>query len=267
MTRDAAGFAQVFNLRDLGGVATTDGRVVRRGRLFRSDSPHRATAADLDRLREFGLQLVIDLRQATERDTFGVVTTDVAARHAHLPVFDALTGSGRQALSGDAERDMREAARRHGQAGEYLTMLELGASTFVGALELLAEDDNLPALFHCAVGKDRTGVLAALALTLVGVAPRVVAADYAHTTAGIEALAQWAETHEPAYGADLRAVQPDGAWTRPEVMLGFLDLVTDRHGSVAGFLRDAGLPADVPGRLQGRLLEAPGDARGDQPPT
>lgn len=254
MSRDPAAFAQVFNLRDLGGVRTVDGHTVQHGLLFRSDSPHRATADDLDRLRSLGLQLVIDLRQATERDTFGVVTADVAARHAHLPVFDALTGSGRHALSGDVEQEMLAAARRHGQAGEYLYMVERGAATFVGALELLAEDGGLPALFHCAVGKDRTGVLAALALTLVGVAPRDVAADYARTTAGIEALARWAEQHEPAYGADLRAVQPDGAWTRPEVMLGFLDLVADRHGSVAELLHDAGLPDDVPGRLRDQLL-------------
>lgn len=255
MPLEPAAFAQVFNLRDLGGVPTVDGHTVRTGLLFRSDSPHRATAQDLDRLRELGLQLVIDLRQTTERQTFGVVTADVAARHAHLPVFDALTGSGRRALSGDVEQDMRAAAREHGQAGEYLYMLEYGSDTFVGALELLAEDDSLPALFHCAVGKDRTGVLAALTLTLVGVAPEDAAADYARTTAGIEALAQWAEEHEPDYGRDLRAVQPDGAWTTPETMLRFLDLVAARHGSVASFLRGAGLPGDVPDRLRELLLE------------
>lgn len=254
MPPDPAAFSQVFNLRDLGGVATVEGRTVQQGRLFRSDSPHRATADDLDRLRTLGLRLVIDLRQTTERETFGIVTADVAARQAHLPVFDAITGSGRQALSGDVERDMRAAARRHGQAGEYLYMLEHGATTFIGALELLADGDNLPALFHCAVGKDRTGVLAALALTLVGVAPRDVAADYARTTAGIEALARWAEQHEPAYGQDLRAVQPDGAWTRPEVMLHFLDLVAERHGSVGAFLHGAGMSHDVPARLRQLLL-------------
>ena len=258
MAVDLAGFAQVFNLRDLGGPRTRDGGRVRHGRLYRSDSPHRATTEDLDRLRALGLRLVIDLRQATERDTFGVVTSDVAARHAHLPVFDVLTGSGRQAVSGDVEADMRDAARRHGQAGEYLYMLEHGAPTFVEALELLADADHLPALFHCAVGKDRTGVLAALALTLVGVAPRDVAADYARTTAGIGALARWAEEHEPEYGADLRAVQPDGAWTRPEVMLAFLDLVDERHGSVEAFLRGAGLPVEVPGRLRQLLVEDAG---------
>ena len=254
MVSSSAGFAQVFNLRDLGGVPTTDGRRVRTGRLFRSDSPHRATAEDVVRLRELGLQLVIDLRQATERASFGVAAVDVAARHAHLPVFDALTGSGRQALSGVVEDGMRAAAARHGQAGEYLFMLERGAPTFVAALEQLAEPDHLPALFHCAVGKDRTGVLAALALTLVGVAADDVARDYARTTPGIEALARWAEQHEPDYGADLRAVQPAGAWTTPEVMVGFLDLVAEHHGSVAAFLRGAGLPEDVPGRLRELLL-------------
>lgn len=251
---EPAGFAQVFNLRDLGGVPAADGRHVRTGRLFRSDSLHRATPGDLERLRALGLQLVIDLRQATERDTFGTAAPDVATRHAHLPVFDVLTGSGRQALSGEVEQEMLAAARQHGQAGEYLYMLQRGSATFVQALEALADPDHLPALFHCAVGKDRTGVLAALALSLVGVAPEDVAADYARTTPGIEALARWAEEHEPEYGADLRAVQPAGAWTTPEAMVGFLDLVTEHHGSVAAFLHAAGLPEDVPARLQELLL-------------
>lgn len=248
-------FRQVFNLRDLGGLPTADGGRVRAGRLFRSDSPHRATTEDLDRLRDLGLRMVIDLREASEREQFGIVAADVAARHAHLPVFDVggpRPGSGQEHLR-DA---MLDAARRHGRAGEYLYMLEHGHATFVGALESLATPDHLPALFHCAVGKDRTGVLAALVLTLVGVPADEVAADYARTEPGMLALVDWAVEHEPDYGDELRTAAPTaGPWTTPAVMASFLDLVAQRHGSVAGFLREVGMPADVPGRLRDLLLE------------
>jgi protein-tyrosine phosphatase len=254
--RRDAGFAQVFNLRDLGGLPTEDGRRVRRGRLFRSDSPHRATPEDVERLRSLGLRLVIDLRQAAERDAFGVAAEDVAARHHHLPVFDVSSGGGRQAVTGSIRADMEAAFERDGQAGEYLYMLEHGAPTFVGALEAIAGPDGLPALFHCAVGKDRTGVLAACALTLLGVPAGEVAADYARTEPGMLALTEWAEQHEPVYGHDLRTATPgDGTWTRPGTMLRFLDLVGQRHGSIGAFLRDAGLPDEVPARLAALLLE------------
>lgn len=255
-TSTPAGFAQVFNLRDLGGLPTTDGRQVRPRRLFRSDSPHRATDEDRGRLRELGLGLVIDLRQASERAAFGVAAAEVAARHHHLPVFDVTSGQRRDTATGSIRDGMAAAFERDGQAGEYLFMLEHGAATFVGALEALAEPDHLPALFHCAVGKDRTGVLAALSLTLLGVPADEVAADYARSHDGMTALVDWAVEHEPAYGDDLRGHAPHrGPWTRPEVMHRFLDLVSEHHGSVPGFLADAGLPADVPGRLRDLLLD------------
>lgn len=242
---------QVFNLRDLGGLPTGDGRRVRHGRLYRSDSPHRATAEDVAALQALGLGLVIDLREASEREQFGIAAAEVATRHAHLPVFDVGGGPNPR-----VERGMAEAARRHGRAGEYLFMLEHGHATFVGALEALADPDHLPALFHCAVGKDRTGILAALVLTLVGVPPEEVATDYARSHEGMVALVEWAVRHEPVYGHDLQQGAPtDGPWTTTGMMRLFLELVEQHHGSVASFLHDAGLPADVPGRLRDLLVE------------
>lgn len=244
-------FAQVFNLRDLGGLPAADGRQVRRGLLFRSDSPHRATVDDLAVLRGMGLNLVLDLREHRERQDAGIAADEVASRRAHLPVFDVTLGDA------TFEQGMDDAARRHGRAGEYLFMLERGASAYVEALQLLATPDHLPALFHCAVGKDRTGVLAALVLTLVGVPEDEVAADYARSHPGMVALTSWAEQHEPDYGSFLRGHAPEEGehWTTEPMMLGFLDLVADRHGSLEAFITSAGLPDDVPARLRDLLLE------------
>lgn len=245
-----ATFARVFNLRDLGGLPAADGRRVRRGQLFRSDSPHRATVDDLAVLRGMELNLVLDLREHRERQDFGIAADEVASRRAHLPVFDITLGDA------SFDEGMAEASRRHGRPGEYLFMLEHGAATFVEALQLLATPDHLPALFHCAVGKDRTGVLAALVLTLVGVPDDEVAADYARSHPGMVALTSWAEQHEPDYGSFLRGHTPDeGEWTTAEMMLGFLDLVADRHGSLEAFITSAGLPDDVPERLRDLLLD------------
>lgn len=244
-------FTQVFNLRDLGGLPAADGHRVQRGRLFRSDSPHRATVDDLAVLQGMDLNLVLDLREHRERQDFGIAADEVASRRAHLPVFDITLGDS------SFDDGMAAAARRHGRPGEYLFMLEHGADTFVEALQLLATDDHLPALFHCAVGKDRTGVLAALVLTLVGVPEDEVAADYARSHPGMVALTSWAEQHEPEYGQYLRAYHPDddAPWTTAEMMHDFLALVADRHGSLEDFVTSAGLPDDVPGRLRDLLLD------------
>lgn len=243
-------FARVFNLRDLGGLPADGGRRLQRGRLFRSDSPHRATVDDLAVLRGLELNLVLDLREHRERQDFGIAADEVASRRAHLPVFDITLGDA------TFDQGMAAAARRDGRPGEYLFMLEHGARTFVEALQLLATSDHLPALFHCAVGKDRTGVLAALVLTLLGVPEDEVADDYARSHPGMVTLTTWAEQHEPDYGRYLRGHAPDqGRWTTAEMMIGFLDLVADRHGSLEAFITAAGLPDDVPGRLRDLLLE------------
>lgn len=245
-------FAQVFNLRDLGGLPTVDGGRVRGGRLYRSDSPHRATVDDVGALRGLGLNLVLDLREHRERQDFGIAADEVASRRMHLPVFDITLGDP------SFDEGMAAAARRNGRPGEYLFMLEQGAGAFVEALTLLSTPDHLPALFHCAVGKDRTGVLAALVLTLVGVPEDQVAADYARSHPGMVALTHWAEQHEPDYGHYLRQHHPDDdlPWTTAEMMHDFLALVADRHGSLEAFLTSAGLPDDVPPRLRD-LLVAP----------
>lgn len=250
VSRDTT-FARVFNLRDLGGLPADGGRRLQRGRLFRSDSPHRATVDDLAVLRGLDLNLVLDLREHRERQDFGIVADEVASRRTHLPVFDITLGDT------SFDEEMAEASRRHGRPGEYLFMLERGAPTFVEALQLLATPDHLPALFHCAVGKDRTGVLAALVLTLIGVPEQEVAADYARSHPGLVALTTWAEDHEPEYGRFLRGHAPaeGDRWTTAQMMLGFLELVADRHGSLEAFITSAGLPDDVPGRLRDLLLE------------
>lgn len=242
---------QVFNLRDLGGLPTTDGGRVRRGVLLRADSPHRASADDLVLLERLGLALLIDLRESSERDWFGVAAPSLARRHVHLPVFD-LTQRSQDAF----DDGMAAAARRRGRAGEYAYMFDHATGAFVEGLRLLAEPDHLPALFHCAVGKDRTGILAALTLHLVGVPDEGVAADYARSHDGMVALQAWAAQHEPRYGANLARGGPtDGeAWTTPEMILGFLDEVRGQHGSVRDALVAGGMAPDLPDRLRAVLV-------------
>lgn len=235
-----------WNLRDLGGYRGLDGRTVRRGAVYRSDALGRVAAEDLAAvLVERGIRTTIDLRGADERVRQGVVSDDVPGRHLHIPAMDQTTHATPRTIAPAAD------------IGElYLSMVRRGGPAFARCLEVVADADGHAVAFYCSAGKDRTGILAALVLALVGVAPDDIVADYALT----EVVAD--EIEARAIGEDPRIVEmiwsrlPPGvsrAW--PESMARFLDLVEAEHGGVEGLARELGVADDTVDRLRGALLE------------
>jgi len=182
--------ATLANLRDAGGWPTADGRRVRRGVLFRSTALDRLSEADAATLSGFGIRTVVDFRTALERENQpdrvleGVRTLihDVLADStvAAPTQMQAFFRDPAQALafleSGRGDRAMRGAYR------EFVTLPSARAG--VGAfLRLLLEDAELPVLYHCTTGKDRTGWATAVVLTLLGVAESDVYSEYLLTNA------------------------------------------------------------------------------------
>lgn len=163
----------VPNFRDIGGYEATDGRVVRSGGVFRSGMLGNATDDDLATLGALGLLTVVDLRTQTEIDMFGMdripdgasvasfsmpiagadPIMEEAMRSGRFPVLPNLTDVNRSYIADDAS--------------------QIGA-----VLELLSYRENQPAVVHCLGGKDRTGVVIALLLTILGVPWATVRADY-----------------------------------------------------------------------------------------
>src|SRR4029079_4896094 len=143
-------------------------------RLFRSDSLHRMSAADVGRLlNDLGVATVVDLRTANERERGGLVPAESSEtiRSLHVPMIDDLF----------ADRSERRAARTTDMGEGYAAMLALAGGQVAAVLRLLAEPDVYPAVFFCAAGKDRTGVLAAIVLAMLGVDDEDIVADYALT--------------------------------------------------------------------------------------
>jgi protein-tyrosine phosphatase len=156
------------NVRHLGGYATRDGRTTTDAAI-RSASLHRLTERGLEQLRERDVLTIVDFRSDVERERD--VTPDTrrfGIRVVHAPVFQH--DASPAGLAGEFP----------GFAAVYAMFLEVGAPAYRVLLETLAEADGR-VLFHCAAGKDRTGVAAALLLELAGVDDETIIEDYAVT--------------------------------------------------------------------------------------
>ncbi|OHV55422.1 tyrosine-protein phosphatase [Frankia sp. B2] len=226
------------NARDLGGLPTLDGATTRWGVFLRTDSVQALTDGDVLTLREtFGLRMVIDLRakEEAEREGRGPLAYEPVTYHnlSFLPGEWVMPDDPRYpAIVKD-----RDSADR---IEHYLDYLRLAGDSVARALRLLAQPTAGPALFHCAAGKDRTGVLAALLLSLVGVHPEAIVADYVQTNERIDRVnARLAD--RPSYNHSVTLLTSGHLACRPEVMRGFLAGVDAGWGGPAAWARHAGL--------------------------
>ena len=239
-------FEHCFNFRDIGGYETADGRRVRRNAVFRSDSLHRLTTADLTRAQDLGVRTVIDLRSTAEltRDGRFAVCDDAVAFH-HTPLFEEDTLPFTPAEPGDPEPPPGES---------YIAMAVAGRDALATALRVIAEGDHA-VVFHCAAGKDRTGILAALVLSTLGVPDEVIIADYTLSDRALAPAIAWAEANDREWAEEL-ATLPSWLLHAPtKVMQAFLDLLRAHHGSIDAYLTDAGFGEEHRAVLRARLLE------------
>lgn len=232
-----------LNFRDLGGYPTVDGRRVRWRCLYRSDALHHLTAADVVRLRdELAVATVIDLRSSAELRSEGRGRlAGETIRFEHLPLFD-----------GEVIRTDSRAAE-FTLADRYALLAEFAKERIARVITVLAESPG-PAVYHCAAGKDRTGVISAILLGLLGVREDVIVADYAATQASLEAIVERLMSAE-GYQTMLAALPPDTLHAEPETMLAFLAHVRERYGDMPGYARAIGIPDSTLTHLTARLLE------------
>lgn len=237
------------NFRDLGGYRAGAHRL-RRGRVFRSDSLSRMTEADVRHVvDELGVVTVVDLRAGHEVESYGhgPLGSEGVLVH-HLPIADE-TRPERIERPPDAPDPSTLTLDRI-----YLLMLDRYADRFVRVLRTLADDANHPIVFHCAAGKDRTGLVAALLLSLLGVDDETVAADYALTSEHIDELV---DRHRAQADATGGTVEVDDAFLTAEalVMRTVLAEMRDRYGSAEAYLQSHGLEPEASTALRASLLE------------
>ncbi len=246
------------NARDLGGLPTTDGGKTAGGRLLRSDNLQELSPADVTILvHQIGLTTVIDLRSTAELIAEGPAPLDVVPgiRHVHLPVLPEAGDATDAVADVLLTRVDRDHSRFPGnpQAGHYLGYLEDRPTEVVAALRTIAETDGA-ALVHCAAGKDRTGVVVALALVVAGVRRDAVVADYAATAERTEAVLARLR-RSATYVDDINRRPADSHRPRPETMTAFLEQLDARHGGVACWLDHHGFSEPDRRRLYTRLRQ------------
>ena len=254
------------NLRDVGGIPTTDGSQIQTGRLLRSDNLQTLTVADVDRLLGLGLTDIIDLRSdfEVESEGPGPLTGHRGVRiHQHSMFREWREGVGEdkpdvrpevlpeQALPWIDLEPSIDAG--HPVASHYLSYLADRPDSVLAALRAIATARGA-ALVHCAAGKDRTGTIVAMALVLVGADREEVIADYAATTERIEAVVgRLLDT--VTYAENLRDRPIASHATYPETMRAFLDYVDERYEGVEPLLRRVGWTADDTRRLRVKLRD------------
>jgi protein-tyrosine phosphatase len=240
-------FESILNFRDLGGLDAGSAGMVRPGRLFRSAALQWATPADLDMLRQIGIQVVVDLRTEREMSEFGVADVDaIDAEFHHLPVL-------RTTWHGRIFENVDDHARF--LADRSMEMLHEGSGEIAKALHVFARPDALPAVFHCAAGKDRTGVLAAVVLGCLGVSDDVIADDYHATAAAMPEFKEWMQARMSAERRESMVQQPAAFLECPaDAMRQFLDRTRAQHGTMADWAQEHGVGIDVINALRANLL-------------
>ncbi|MFD7667505.1 tyrosine-protein phosphatase [Streptomyces sp. NPDC059788] len=179
--------AEVRNFRDVGGLPTVDGRRVRTGRLFRSGHLASATEADAAFLGGLGLHTVFDFRNAADIKLEGPDVALPGVRNVNIPLTDPADGAEFWAMVRDGELGHLRTALGDGKAADrmaetYRTIVTTRTADHSRVLHALAED-SVPALMHCAAGKDRAGLSVAVTLLAVGVEREAIEADYLESNA------------------------------------------------------------------------------------
>ena len=240
--------AGAVNFRDLGGYPTVDGRRLRWGQVFRSDSLAELDDADLAQLAALGLRTVCDLRGEPERvhkpnrPLGAAVTTQAIGFMPHGS--DELLAAARDGLIDPAGITARV-------QDIYRRFVREQSENFAQLLRQIAEADALPLVYHCTSGRDRTGFASAMLLAALGVPRSVIEADYDLSNSYRRDLSfQVGGVVAPAIMAALTQAHPD------YLQAAFAE-IDARYGSIDVYLREAlGVDRARMTQLRERLLEA-----------
>jgi protein-tyrosine phosphatase len=240
------------NFRDLGGYLTNDGRRVKWGKLFRSGSMAGLTPADYDSLSRLSIKTVCDLRTRQEVEAEPNRWCQVANIGYWAREHRATFGELRKLMtSGLSTPEMARSAMIQG----YRRLPFEQAPAHQALFSRLAAGE-VPLVFNCAAGKDRAGTAAALILSALGVPREIVIEDYVLTDRVVDLESIFMATAHKSALMNAPGVVAAVLRSDPSYLHAALDAVEEKHGTVAGYLRDAlGITEEASSTIRQSLLE------------
>jgi protein-tyrosine phosphatase len=211
-----------YNVRDLGGLSTTDGARTRRGALVRADSVGRLTEQGRAAVEEYGIRTIIDLRFGVEVRDDPSPFLDHARIVSHNLPLNPNDVSVTRSLAAQRDSDIPYPATVN------IAYLATHQAQIAAIMRAIAEAPEGGILFHCHAGRDRTGLIAALLLALVGVPAETITADYVLSFS-----------------------------TLAETMDATLSHLESAYGGVAEYLRAAGVTEQEISHIRDRLRDEP----------
>jgi protein-tyrosine phosphatase len=251
----------VRNFRDVGGLPTVDGRRVRHGVLFRSGHLAHATDEDAAFLSSLGLHTIFDFRNAADQKLEGPDVELPGVRNVNLPLSDPADGAEFWKMVRDGDLDQLRGILADGKGANrmiasYRTIVVERTAEHSQVVHALAED-SVPALMHCAAGKDRAGLSIAVTLLALGVERDAILDDYLKSNAKHRRYkVHRSGTSASAYSPEVMELLNPLFDARAEYLLAAMETIEETWGGVDAYLEQGlGLTSETRGRLRERLLD------------
>ena len=226
-----------FNVRDFGGYAAEDGRVIKPRRFVRTGSLFGVSEQGKQALLDMGVRRIIDLRSKQEvQDKPDAMMDDARFVWANVPMLDYIHSRiAAQQLDG-LPTSLEEM---------YIGLLERGKDDFRRIFELFAGPEQEGIVFHCTAGKDRTGITAMLLLSLAGLDRQTIIQDYARSEQELRPLLMKYPLNIPEHFTQ----------SRPETMQATLDYLQNRYGGARAYLSDIGVTPEQQNAILAKLFD------------
>lgn len=251
----------VRNFRDVGGLPTNDGRRLRRGVLFRSGHLAHATDDDAAFLGGLGLHTVFDFRNSADQALEGHDVRLPGVRNVNIPLSDPADGAEFWKMVRDGELEQLRDVLRDGQAAArmistYRAIIVHRTAEHGRVLHALA-DGGVPALMHCAAGKDRAGLSIAIALLALGVERDAIEEDYLLSNSPQHRYRiHRGDTSKEPLPAEVQELISPLFDARATYLAAAFTTMDERYGGVEAYLTQGlGLADDTRERLRKRMLE------------
>ncbi len=227
-----------YNVRDLGGLRTRDHRQTRYGVVYRGDSLDSIMPEDAELLfHKLGIGTIVDLRTRAETELSGLLFPVQRFRYSVLV-------EGRLGREPFPSEDPAELAK------VYLSNIDVGRAAVRGTLEIIAANlqAGVATLFHCAAGRDRTGIIAAVLLGLVGVTDGEIAKDYVQSNRNARRVTKKL-AENPLYANHDRD-RPEVILLHEQTILGFMRLLREKFGGPRQFSLESGVTAEAIAKIK-----------------